>query len=110
MVVMTNKSSLTTVNLRRRSGPVLVCKKCLGRTDGGGKLKRRLKSALKRRSSLQNAKRPRLVLANCFGICPKQAVVLASARTLGRGEFILLRDTARGSVEEAADVLMPIAE
>jgi NADH:ubiquinone oxidoreductase subunit E len=106
---MADKSPIVRLRLRR-AGPVLVCKKCLGRMDGGGKLKRRLKSELKRRSSATKVKRPRLVLTNCFGLCPKQAVVMASAETLGRGEFVLLSDTASSSVEEVADALMAVGE
>jgi hypothetical protein len=109
MGMMANKSPVIIVK-PRRAGPVLVCKKCLRRAEGGGKLKRRLKSELKRRSSSQKTRRPRLVLANCFGICPKRAVVLASAHTLGRGEFILLSDSAGGSIEDAARVLMSVGQ
>jgi hypothetical protein len=105
---MANKSSIVTVKQRRRAGPVLVCRKCLKRIEAGDKLRRRLKLELKRKSSLQNTKRPRLVLANCFGICPKSSVVLASAHTLGHGEFIVLRDSARSAIEDAADVLIPV--
>jgi hypothetical protein len=104
---MTNKPSIITVKQRRRPGPVLVCKKCLKRIDAGSKIRRRLKSELKRKSSLQSTRRPRLVLADCFGICPKRAVVLASAHTLKRSEFVLLRDAARGSIEDVTEVLMP---
>jgi hypothetical protein len=109
MEAMANKSPIITVK-PRRAGPVLVCKKCLRHAEGGGKLKRRLKSELKRRSSSQKTRRPRLVLVNCFGICPKRAVVLASADTLGRGEFILLSDSACGSIEDVTRVLMPVGQ
>jgi hypothetical protein len=40
IVAMVNTSTIVTLKLRR-AGPVLVCKKCLGRIDGGGKFKRR---------------------------------------------------------------------
>jgi predicted metal-binding protein len=97
------KSPLVTIKSRRR-GPVLVCKKCLKRVEGGDKLRRRLKSELKRNGAAQKNRRPRLVLTSCFGICPKRAVVMASANTLRRGEFILLSDAE--SVEDAAAVLL----
>jgi hypothetical protein len=103
---MENKSSIVHLKLRR-AGPVLVCKKCLRRVDDGGKLKRRLKSELKQRSAVQRTKRPRLVLANCFGICPRRAVVMASPHTFRRGEFVLLSDSTSGSIGNAAAALMP---
>jgi predicted metal-binding protein len=89
----------------RRAKPVLVCKKCLKRIDAGSKLKRALKSELKRRSIAHATRRPRIVMTGCFGICPKRAVVAASGATLQRGEYILLAD-ANSSVKAAA-LLVP---
>jgi hypothetical protein len=60
--------------------------------DDGGKLTRRLKAGLKQRGAGEKKKRARLVLTNCFGICPKNAVVTGSAATIARGQFILIRD------------------
>jgi hypothetical protein len=97
------KSSLVTVRARR-SGPVLVCKKCLKRVEGGDKLKRRLKAELKRNGGGQKNRRPRLVLTGCFGICPKRSVAMASANTLRRNEFVLLSDPEL--VEDAAAMLL----
>ena len=96
-------SSLVTIR-PRRSPPILVCKKCLGRIDDGKQLRKTLKSEAKRRSVAQNVKPPRVVLTNCLGICPKQAVVVASAATLSRGEYLLLRDA--DVAESAAAILM----
>lgn len=84
----------------RRPKPVLVCKKCLTRVPDGGKLRRSLKSELKQRASAQGVKSPRVVLTSCLGICPKRAVVLASAASLQRGEYLLLSD--REGLSEAA--------
>jgi hypothetical protein len=92
----------------RRPRPILICKKCLKRAGQGSRLKRALKTELKRRSVAGNAKKPRVVATGCFGICPKHAVVLASAATLNRGEYLLLGD-ADGSAE-AASILMPADE
>jgi hypothetical protein len=72
--------------------PILVCRKCLKRFDGGRKLKRDLKAELKRRSIAGAIKRPRLVQTDCFGICPKRDVVLANGRMLAQGEYLLLAD------------------
>jgi predicted metal-binding protein len=94
------------VTLRpRRARPVLVCKKCLKRIDDGSKLKRALKSELKRRSAAQGTRRPRVVMTGCFGICPKRAVVVASGATLQRGEYLLLADAASSAT--AAALLAP---
>jgi hypothetical protein len=71
----------------------------------GGKLRRRLKAALKQRSGGQKKKRARLVLTNCFGICPKDAVVTGSAATFARGEFILIRNCSGESIEQAVEAL-----
>jgi predicted metal-binding protein len=98
------KSSLVTARLRR-APPVLVCKKCLSRIDDGKALRKALKSELKARSRAQGTKPPRVVLTGCLGICPKRAVVVASAATLQHGEYLLLPDSA--SSIEAAARLMP---
>jgi hypothetical protein len=99
---MKNPSELMIVK-SHRAGAVLVCKKCLKRADDGKSVKRRLKAELKHRTG-GNGKRPRTVLTGCFGICPKHAVVMASARTLRRGEFLLVSD--RNSISDAADALL----
>jgi predicted metal-binding protein len=94
------------VTLRpRRPAPILVCRKCLKRVGEGKQIKRALKSEVKRRSTAQDTKRPRIVLTDCFGICPKRAVVMASGTTLHRGEYLLL--AGDDQIEEAAAILMP---
>jgi hypothetical protein len=77
---MSKKHLLRALELQR-PGPVLVCRKCLKRMANGGKLRRRLKASLKQRSAGQKKQRARLVFTNCFGICPKNAVVTTSAAT-----------------------------
>ena len=71
----------------------------------GGKLRRRLKASLKQRSAGQKKGGARLVLTNCFGICPKDAAVIASAATFARGEFLLIRDCSEESIEQATAML-----
>ena len=100
---MSKKPSLRALELRR-PGPVLVCRKCLRRMGDGGKLRRRLKASLKERSGGQK-KRARLVLTNCFGICPKDAVVTGSTTTFARGELILIQDCSGEAIEKAAEAL-----
>jgi hypothetical protein len=89
----------------RRVDAVFVCAKCLKRSDGGARLKRRLKKQLAGAAMARNGKRPKLVLTSCLGICPKEAVVTASAGTLGRGEVVLLYNSKTDSVEEAVATL-----
>ena len=101
---MVKTSSVVTIR-PRRARPVLVCGKCLKRIDAGSKLKRALKTELKRRSVAQATRRPRLVMTSCFGICPKRAVVVASGATLQRGEYLLLSDV--NSSAKAAALLVP---
>ena len=71
----------------------------------GAKLKQRLKACLKQHGAGENKKRARLVLTNCFGICPKNAVVTGSAATFARGEFILIQDCSDEAIEQAAAAL-----
>lgn len=89
----------------RRAPPILVCKKCLGRIDDGKKLRKALKSEAKDRSAAQDVKPPRVVMTSCLGICPKRAVVVASAATLRDGKYLLLSE-AKASAE-AISALMP---
>jgi predicted metal-binding protein len=89
----------------RRAPPILVCKKCLGRIDDGKKLRKALKSDSKDRSRTQDVKAPRVVMTNCLGICPKRAVVVASAATLKDGKYLLLSEA--GASSDAIEVLMP---
>jgi predicted metal-binding protein len=101
---MTKSAPPTTLRLRRAE-PILVCKKCLKRIDGGSKLKRALKSEVKRRGTGPAKRRSRIVMTSCFGICPKRAVVVASGSTLKRGEYLLLPDVDSGAA--AVALLVP---
>lgn len=93
------------VTVRSRREPVLICKKCLKRVPDGRKIRRELKSATKSLRDAQPDHRPRLVMTSCFGICPKRAVVVASATTLHRGEYVLLADADQAA--DAVSLLMP---
>jgi len=101
---MSTKPSLRALELQR-PGPVLVCRKCLKRMACGGKLRRRLKASLKQCSARQKKGRARLILTNCFGICPKDAVVIASAATFARNEFLLIRDCSEEAIEQATAMI-----
>ncbi|MDB5653581.1 MAG: hypothetical protein JWQ94_1194 [Tardiphaga sp.] len=99
-----SKPSVVTI-APRRPQPIFVCKKCLGRVDDGKALKRALKSEAKRLGAARATKPPRVVLTSCMGICPKRAVVVASAATLQQGRYLLLADG--DSAANAASILMP---
>jgi hypothetical protein len=94
----------STVIVRSRREPILVCKKCLKRVPNGHKIKRALKAAMKHQSTAQPKRRPRLVLTGCFDICPKRAVVVANGMTLHRGAYLLLADADQA--EDVASSLM----
>jgi hypothetical protein len=102
---MSDKPLLRALKLQR-PGPVLVCGKCLKRMPGGGKLTRRLKASFKPRFAGQKKARAKLVLTKCFGICPKDAVVTASAATFARGEFMLIRNCSEKAIEQATAALL----
>jgi hypothetical protein len=104
IVRMAQKSAIVTIRPRRAT-PILVCRKCLSRMAGGGKVKSALKKQVQRHSAGQAVKRPRLVVTGCLGICPKGAVTVASTATLRRGEYLLLRD--KEQAREAVRQLMP---
>jgi hypothetical protein len=89
----------------RRPDPILICKKCLRRWAGGDRIRGRLKRELKQRRT--GKKTSRLVAVNCFGICPKEAVVLASGRSLERNEYLLVSRPRQ--VEGALERLLPPA-
>lgn len=91
----------------RRAPPILVCKKCLGRIDDGKELRKALKSDAKDFSRKQGVKPPRVVTTSCLGICPKRAVVVASASTLQDGKYLLL--SGADASREAIPALMPDA-
>jgi hypothetical protein len=88
----------------RRASPVLVCRKCLKRCANGARIRRELKRELKLRSAVKK-RAPRLISTACFGLCPKRAVVLASARTLQRDEYLLV--SRRGDIQGAVASLLP---
>ncbi len=73
---------------------VLLCGKCLKRCDDGKALRRALKDGAKVRAAEVGLKKVRIVKAGCLGLCPKGALVVASAATLASGEAVLLRDAS----------------
>jgi len=92
-----------TIARPKRPPPVLICGKCLLRVEGGKKLKQALKAGLKQHAAVRGGKRAKLVATGCLGICPKRAVVTASAATLQRNEYVLIDD--RNAAADAVAVL-----
>jgi hypothetical protein len=92
----------TTLVRQGRAGPILVCKKCLKRSDEGKDIRRGLKKALKRRADV-GVKPARLVSTSCFGLCPKRSVVIANGASLRNSEYVLLASDE--DVNEALDLL-----
>ncbi|WP_441235837.1 hypothetical protein [Bradyrhizobium sp. 930_D9_N1_4] len=97
-----NKSAAPMLVRPRRAAPVLVCKKCLKRSDEGRDVRRALKSELKaaRREGTKPAK---LVMTGCLGLCPKKSIVLASGASLKRQEYVLVE--ASDQVPRALEML-----
>ena len=89
---MSEKSSTSTAPMvvrPRRAAPVLVCRKCLKRSDEGRDVRRALKTGLKA-AQRDGTKPAKLVMTGCFGLCPKKAIVVASGVSLARQEFVLV--------------------
>lgn len=70
---------------------MLVCRKCLKRSDEGRDIRRALKSELKAARG-EGTKPAKLVMTGCFGLCPKRSVVVANGASLSRREFVLVGD------------------
>ncbi|MBW7968392.1 hypothetical protein [Bradyrhizobium sp. BR 10289] len=86
---MPDKSANPMIARSRRAAPVLVCRKCLKRSDEGADVRRALKSELKA-SRPEGGKPAKLVMTGCFGLCPKKSVVVASGASLMRQEYVLV--------------------
>lgn len=107
-----SKSISTRAVQLKRPPPLLVCRKCLKRSGDGKAIKRALKDRLKEdakaasrtsggkiavkrdtKKTVSGRKKSRpakLVLTSCFGVCPKNAVVTATAEQLVRGEVSIV--------------------
>ncbi|MGJ4914383.1 hypothetical protein ACQR10_24510 [Bradyrhizobium sp. HKCCYLRH2060] len=77
----------------RRAAPVLVCRKCLKRSDDPKEIRKAIKNALKSPDGPGNGageKPARIVMTSCFGLCPKRAVVVTGGVRAARGEYVLV--------------------
>ncbi|MGJ4904719.1 hypothetical protein ACQR0V_24335 [Bradyrhizobium sp. HKCCYLS2058] len=77
----------------RRAAPVLVCRKCLKRSDDPKEIRKAIKHALKSHDSSGHGageKPARIVMTSCFGLCPKRAVVVTGGVRAARGEYVLV--------------------
>ena len=100
----------------RGAGPLFVCGKCLKRVPDGKAFRRALKEAARDRvealaaqgraaQGRSGSRKVRVVRTSCLGLCPKRAVVLASAATLGSGEMLIVADA--DAVPDAMMRLIP---
>ncbi|MBR0789704.1 hypothetical protein JQ631_11535 [Bradyrhizobium manausense] len=87
-----SKSAAPMVVRPRRAAPVLVCRKCLKRSDEGRAVRRALKSELKAHKR-DGTKPAKLVMTACFGLCPKKSIVVASGTSLTRQEYVLVAES-----------------
>lgn len=91
---------------------LLVCKDCGKRSSGPGKALKVKEVVHELRSASRDARpRPRVLLTNCMGLCPKKAVAVASAdgttppRAVAVGSVSALHDALpllRGSAPSSA--------
>ncbi|WP_315773570.1 MULTISPECIES: hypothetical protein [unclassified Bradyrhizobium] len=86
-----------------RAAPVLVCRKCLKRSDDPKAINKAIKHALtseRERGSGAREKPARVVMTSCFGLCPKRAVVVTGGVRAARGEYVLVSaaDDAAGAL------------
>ena len=77
----------------RRQPAVFVCRKCLKRSDAGKDIKRAIKTALKAnigRSARTDLKPARVIATSCFGLCPRNAVVMTGGAYASTGDYVLI--------------------
>lgn len=73
---------------------MLVCAKCVKKADEGRAIRKALKAHMAETAKASGRRTGKLVATKCMGLCPKQAVTLASGITLSRGELLIVRDAA----------------
>ena len=85
-------TAVRTIRLRWQD-VIVVCGKCLKRHDEGKAVRRALKAEVKAYTGDgAKVRKTRVVRTGCLGICPRGAVVVASAPLLAAGEVMLVRD------------------
>ena len=85
---------------------ILLCGKCLKRRNDGKALRQELKAAAKDYVATRSPRgKVKIVKIACVDLCPRRAIVLASAATLSAGEVVLLRDVA--DIAEVLPRLLP---
>ncbi len=87
----------------RRGATILLCGKCLKRHADGKALRRAVKTEARAAADPASGK-VRIVKIGCLGLCPRRAVVVASAAGLARGEVMLVREA--GAVADALPRLL----
>ncbi len=86
--------------LRRAKAPfadaVFICGKCVRKLGREGKA---IRKSIKRAAKARRPSKVRLIETRCFSLCPKDRVVLASARSLGDHRLLV---ASRGLAAPAA--------
>ena len=76
----------------RWSGAILVCGKCARKHEDGKAIRGALKDAAVRHLAAATGQRKlKIIKTACLGLCPKNAIVAASAASLAACEVVLLR-------------------
>lgn len=88
----------------KRPPSMLICAKCVRKADEGRLIKKGLKAELAQRAAAAGRRPGRLIETKCMGLCPKQAVTLASGATLSRGELLVVKRA--GDVPAALERLL----
>jgi predicted metal-binding protein len=91
--VMTRAIGKPVVVRTRRQAAVFVCRKCLKRSDDAKQIKQAIKTTLKAnigRSTRTDLKPARVIATSCFGLCPKNAIVITGGACAGTGDYVLI--------------------
>jgi hypothetical protein len=88
----------------KRPPCMLVCAKCVKKADEGRAIRKALKAQLDQTAKASGRRSGKLIATKCMGLCPKQAVTLASGVTLSRGELLIVRGAA--DVQAAVALLL----
>ena len=89
----------------KRPPCLLVCAKCVRKADDGKAIRKALKTELGERATRNGRRSGKLIETKCLGVCPKQALTLASGASLARGELLVVKKVA--DVPAALEALLP---
>ena len=78
----------------RWSEALFVCGKCLKRHPDGKAMRHALKGEVKRHAGSDGKRGVRMIKTACVGLCPRKAIIIASAVTLADGNVVLVHISA----------------